>query len=679
MRTFKDLKSSDHWCANDRVMMERVRRLSKGLVVSKWDGEIRTVPQLQYDHQSVQDYMSDRGISYLEARAGFKSEGRSIGRSNHFLMLGCLRYVQSLREGHYESENLDIAYDLPFTFYAMDFSMDHAAIAEAEGFSLNDLIEIAACPSNGFWAKWEWLQSRLFPGYSRSHYEVSERLKLTKMQHVAAGYGLRSILVRLYTAPASTKLSLWDKLFAYLRSSRSSPWYTPSPDTDPLDTEDFMRRTPLSLAAKAGHKAVVEFLLNTGRVNANSKDCWGRSPLDNASDNGHFGVAKLLLAIQAVDIGPWDDACLCPLIAATHGGRKAFVRALRDAGRSDSLSIRGALKATIINLAVGSNDDYLNRLQVLLAARTDSTLSHALFALEIAARMGHVQVVEGLLATKLNDGTTQASLDGATLLDLLAERHCKDEPIMIAALSAASGADLGATAKAVVVWTFITGPGFSSAGSRSDVDHLLPDLTIEQISCKDLRHSRTLLHWATEMGDEALVERCIRLGASVEAQDMYGKVPLQYAERFAIVKLLAEASADLHILTAEQVNDHDEHQKSLLHWAAETGSGDIVKRCLQLGANVESADACGETPLHYAAESGHFSIVKSLVEAGSNLDTIDVYERKPLDCALGEGPGENSNRRVDVEVVNYLTILTNSANYLDKLTSPEYQQRLMAM
>ena len=144
---------------------------------------------------------------------------------------------------------------------------------------------------------------------------------------------------------------------------------------------------------------------------------------------------------------------------------------------------------------------------------------------------------------------------------------------------------------------------------------------------------------------------------------------------------LVEAGADLHMLTAEQV-DHqafEDHRKSFLHWAAETGSGDIVKRCLQLGANVKARDKYGETPLHYAAESGHFSIVKSLVGAGSNLDAIDVHGRKPVDCALGEGPSENSNRRVDVMIVNYLTILTDSANYLDKLTSPEYQQKLMAM
>jgi ankyrin repeat protein len=140
---------------------------------------------------------------------------------------------------------------------------------------------------------------------------------------------------------------------------------------------------------------------------------------------------------------------------------------------------------------------------------------------------------------------------------------------------------------------------------------------------------------------------------------------------FSIVKLLVEAGSDLKAI--------DGDRKSSLHWAAETGSGDVAKRCLKLGAGIEARDVYDETPLHYAAESGHFSIVKSLVEAGSDLDAIDIHGRKPVDCALGKRPGENSNRRVDLKVVNYLRILTNSANYLDKLTSPEYQQRLMVM
>jgi ankyrin repeat protein len=426
----------------------------------------------------------------------------------------------------------------------------------------------------------------------------------------------------------------------------------------------------------------VNFLLNTGRVNTNSKDREGLSPLQYAAANCHWDVVKLLVNIQAVDINWGDTSCKCSLIAATHGGSYAVVRALRDTGRFSSFSIGDALKATILDLG---DYEYLEKLQILLAARTNTTVSHALRALEMAAEKSHHQVVEGLLSIQLNaeanaNQHNQAGRDRAKLLDVLAERHCRDEPSMIAALSACSD-DPGATAKAFEVWVQITRVpiGFSrmELPFRS-LKRLLPYLTIEQISCKDLRHCKTLLHWATQKEDEALMKRCIHLGASVEAQDKYGNTPLQYAARFSVFRLLFDAGAHT---TAEQVNKsfRDEHCKSLLHWAAETGSGDVAKRCLQLGADVEAKDAHGETPLHYAAESGHFSIVKSLVEADSDLDAIDVHGRKPLDCAMGKGPGENSNRRVDVEVVNYLTISTNSANYLDKLTSPKYQQGLMAM
>jgi len=676
VESIKDLQTSVHWCKDEYTLLARIDRLSKGLVILVEHQSPDQTLRLQFDHESVQDYMFDRGISYLEARAGLSLEGSSVGRSNRFLMLGCLRYVQSLQEGHYERENLDIAHSLPLTSYALDFGLWHAAVADAEGSPLSDLIEITNCPSNNFWAKWYWLLDEEKGRDLATSYNISEKLKRTQIQHIAAAYGLRSVLMELYTAPASTKVSLWDKLSAYLRSSRSSPWYTPTPDTDPLDTKDSMGRTPLSLAATAGHNAIVEFLLKTGRVNANSQDIDGFSPVQRAAVNVHFGVTKMLLAIQAVDIGPWDNACSCPLITATHGGRNAFVRALRDIGCSDSFLIPEALKATIIDLA---GHGYLESLQMLLAARTDSTLSHALFALELAGHLRHVQVVEGLLAIKVNNDAAQASRAGATLLDLLVERHRAGEPSMIAALSAASDADPSATAKAFVVWTCVSFPGTLS-GYNSNVEHLLPDLTIQQISCKDFRYCRNLLHWASRKNEEALVKRCIHLGASVEAQDKHGKTPLHYAKPFSTVGLLAEAGADLRVLTAEQVNNQTfTDQKSFLHWAAETGSGDIAERCLHLGADVEARDVYRETPLHYATESGHFNIVKLLVEAGSDLDAIDIHGRKPLDCAMGKGPGGNSNRRFDAEIFTYLMMSTYPVNYLDKLTPEEYRQKLMAM
>ncbi|KFY02836.1 hypothetical protein V490_00384, partial [Pseudogymnoascus sp. VKM F-3557] len=54
-------------------------------------------------------------------------------------------------------------------------------------------------------------------------------------------------------------------------------------------------RTPLLLAARDGHEAIVKSLLNSDIVNIDSKDSHGRTPLSWAAEDGHEGVVKLRL------------------------------------------------------------------------------------------------------------------------------------------------------------------------------------------------------------------------------------------------------------------------------------------------------------------------------------------------------------------------------------------------
>ncbi|OCK75239.1 ankyrin, partial [Lepidopterella palustris CBS 459.81] len=61
-----------------------------------------------------------------------------------------------------------------------------------------------------------------------------------------------------------------------------------------LDSRDASGRTPLSWAAEKGHEAVVKLLLETGEVYLDSEDGSGRTPLSWAAENGHNVVVKLL-------------------------------------------------------------------------------------------------------------------------------------------------------------------------------------------------------------------------------------------------------------------------------------------------------------------------------------------------------------------------------------------------
>ena len=74
------------------------------------------------------------------------------------------------------------------------------------------------------------------------------------------------------------------------------------------DLKDSYGRTPLSWAAENGHDGVVKLLLETGKVNADSKDVtFGRTPLIWAAGNGHDGIVKLLIDTGKVDADSKDE------------------------------------------------------------------------------------------------------------------------------------------------------------------------------------------------------------------------------------------------------------------------------------------------------------------------------------------------------------------------------------
>ncbi|KAF4415640.1 ankyrin repeats (3 copies) domain-containing protein [Fusarium austroafricanum] len=89
--------------------------------------------------------------------------------------------------------------------------------------------------------------------------------------------------------------------------------------------------TPLSWAAKNGHESIVKLLLAKG--SANIKDNIGPIPLSLAAKNGHDTVAMTLLSHNSVDPDQEDHYGSTPLSIAVRNRRTEIVKVLLAAGQ----------------------------------------------------------------------------------------------------------------------------------------------------------------------------------------------------------------------------------------------------------------------------------------------------------------------------------------------------------
>lgn len=56
-----------------------------------------------------------------------------------------------------------------------------------------------------------------------------------------------------------------------------------------------------------------------------------------------------------------------------------------------------------------------------------------------------------------------------------------------------------------------------------------------------------------------------------------------------------------------------------IHWAADRGYLEIIKKLIEKGTDVNAQDEDGQTPLHYAVSCGHHHVVEHLVSIGAEF------------------------------------------------------------
>jgi ankyrin repeat protein len=247
--------------------------------------------------------------------------------------------------------------------------------------------------------------------------------------------------------------------------------------------DSWSRQRLLALAARKGHKSMVEMLLTRG-ADANRVDAtqYSPTPLGNAVESGNEEVVRVLLA-QGADVEVKDPRGQTPLSKAAEMGKVHLVNLLLEVGRSDA----------------NSKDSY---------GRTP---------LVLAAMRGHTAIVQALLANGAGDAG-QYSKHTAPLTWAAQRGH----EAIVKLLLESSVYDVSHDSMNEALILAVDG------GYDSVVEAILDngaDLEIRSIV------GRTPLISAARRGHDLLVKRLLEKGADLSSRCDYGFTALDYADR----------------------------------------------------------------------------------------------------------------------------------------------------
>jgi ankyrin repeat protein len=340
-----------------------------------------------------------------------------------------------------------------------------------------------------------------------------------------------------------------------------------------LRSAAFNQRIALHWAAEKGFDKIVELLLGYGS-DATSQDIRGYTPLHYASSAGRDGAVLLLVAAMK-DLDLKAQNGLTAYQTAKLQGHEAIAGVLLKAGAKD-LPFPSAfeLDASSIetrhkNNLLGRNRDAITQSRTLSGQTiSGAEYKHYSERLISAAQLGDV---EGVLLC-LSKGVDVGERD---------HEHSK------------------------------TALHWAAENGHINIALLLLDWNSD-LTSQD-QYGETALHYAAESGHADIVDAFLKRTPILNLRDDRGRTPLRCARDNyhleAVTILLKQWNG-----TRGEAEEKDAQGKSLVHWAAEAGLIDVMKKLnnLQLGESAFTPDERHWTPLIYATKQKDTTVIEML-------------------------------------------------------------------
>ncbi|MEW6358817.1 MAG: ankyrin repeat domain-containing protein [Planctomycetota bacterium] len=359
------------------------------------------------------------------------------------------------------------------------------------------------------------------------------------------------------------------------------------------NAKDEEENTALHRAAAAGHKDIVDLLIQKGAL-IGFQNKQGIAPLYVSKT---AEIVELLLP-KTRDVTLHKAALLGNRFVVERllaGGADVNAKNEQDSTPLDMAALKGHKSIVDILLQHGANPDTKDKI--------GSTPLHW------AAFQGHIDVVE-LLATH-SKNVNARNADGKTPLEIAKSPEVKN---ILRTHGAWVERDLPTIRRAVQ-----TGNLDAARTILAKAPGLLHAVEKDGL---------TLLHAAALQGYAHLVALFAQMGANVNAMGARRETPLHLAAmqgHTEVARILIEHGAD--------VNARGQKGETPLHFAAVYGHTELAELLIEKGTHIKLKNELGMTALHLAAWRGPIEIVELLIRLGADVNLADVKGNTPLDWA----------------------------------------------
>ncbi|MCB2092767.1 MAG: ankyrin repeat domain-containing protein, partial [Alphaproteobacteria bacterium] len=398
-----------------------------------------------------------------------------------------------------------------------------------------------------------------------------------------------------------------------------------------INYQDKFGSSPLIEAVRGNQTSVVKFLLDH-KADPNLKDKAGDTAILIASTMNNTENVTMILTKGAI-VNVTDKNGSSPLMISTARENYKSVRLMINKGADIYLKNKDGKSA--YDIAVGNrNDPIINLLKQVggekLAAkiRTEEADSKKQLLtssidnqrnwspLMYAAWRGDQEALK--LALKTNSDLEQTDTSGLTALSLAA----RGGHVGVINLLLAAGADQRCEKND-------SNPLMLSI--KSDKPESVKSLISPLISRTDCKaFLEKMLSQSLETGRLDIAEIFFKNGISLNNQT--GVSPL-----ISMASNSDDETIKTLIANGADINAEDEHGLTALMAAAKSGNLDVVKTLVELKAEIEKKDKSGRTALIHSALNNQADVLNYLIEKGANVFTLTQENNTALMLAAKNG------------------------------------------